>query len=75
MYKKYLALNDLQRLICHKAKTKLNYPLYQEFERLKNLLSADCNIFNLANSGDLESVKYPYIAITPRSTLTQNGST
>ena len=27
-----------------------------------------------SNSGDLGSVEYPFIAITPRSILTQSGS-
>ena len=48
-----LALNNLQRLICHKTQ-ETNQP---------------------SSLGDLGNVKYFFIAIAPRSTLTQSDGT
>ena len=55
-----LALNNLQRLICHKTqKTK-----------------PPTSVLDLTlTAGDLVIVEYPFIPITPKSTLTQSGNT
>ena len=51
MYKKDLALNHQEWLICHEAISWWG-----------------------SNPGTLENVEYPFIAISPRSTVTQSGS-
>ena len=41
---------------------------------LSSVLDITLN-YLMVSLGDLENVEYPFIAIVPRSTLTQSGST
>ena len=66
MYKKGLALNNLQWLTCHKIQPTNHQGLEYAVLPEKEYPSYDTQ---------LGSVEYPFINITPRSTLIRSGST